>query len=63
MKKPRTRQEQAVAATRVAAAVRLQNRRPQVHVDQKKYDRSKEKRLWQNDRGGAFSMPVRRVAA
>lgn len=56
MNKARSRQEQSVALARVSAAVRLQGKRPQAHADKKRYDRNKEKRLWQNRPDGAFAM-------
>lgn len=54
MKKARSRQEQTIALTRVAAAVKLQDRRPRVHDDKKRYDRTKSKRLWQKDQEALF---------
>jgi S-adenosylmethionine:diacylglycerol 3-amino-3-carboxypropyl transferase len=49
MKKSRSVQEQAVVLGRVKAARQLENRRPQAHQDQTKYNRTKAKRLWQKD--------------
>ncbi|HWI64646.1 MAG TPA: hypothetical protein VNT75_22700 [Symbiobacteriaceae bacterium] len=54
MKKARSRQEQTILTSRVTAAVKLQNRRPQVHADKKAYDRQKSKRLWQKDQEALF---------
>ena len=48
-KRTRSKQEQAVAVSRVAAAMRLQNRRPQTHQDQSQYNRAKAKRLWRQE--------------
>lgn len=49
MKKARSAREHAIAVSRVAAAVRLQNHRPQVHDSKKRYDRNQIKRSWQKD--------------
>lgn len=49
MKKARSRQEQAVVASRLAAGVQLQNHRPKTHATGKTYNRTKAKRLWQKD--------------
>jgi len=54
MKKARSQQEQTIVQTRVAAAVRLQNHRPRVHADEKRYDRQKSKRLWHKDQEALF---------
>ncbi len=57
MTKNRSRQQQAVALSRVAAAVKLQAHRPKVQESAKHYKRAKEKRRWQHDQDGAFVMP------
>lgn len=57
MKKARSQQEQTIALTRVAAAVRLGSHRNQVHADKKQYNRKKSKRLWQKDQEALFLCP------
>jgi hypothetical protein len=58
MKKRRSAREQAVAVTRVRAAVSLQSFRPKVQNNHKTYNRSEQKRRWHKDQEGAFCMPA-----
>lgn len=63
MKKPRSRQEQSVTLSRLAAGVRLSKLRPQRFEDEKTYNRTKEKRRWHKDQDGAFSRLYESAAA
>lgn len=54
MKKRRSAREQAVALTRVRAAVSLQSFRPKAQSNDKTYNRSEQKRRWHKDQEGAF---------
>jgi hypothetical protein len=49
MQKRRSSREQAVAASRVRAAVQLQPHRSKVQESAKLYSRTKQKRQWQKD--------------
>lgn len=55
MKKTRSVTEQQIALARVSAGRRLEQHRPKVEPDRKKYDRHKEKRRWQRDQEALFS--------
>lgn len=55
MKKARSKQEQTVVQSRVAAAVRLQAHRPRVQESKRAYDRKKAKRLWHKDQEALFA--------